>query len=68
MITPTESETSAAPLDAERLSIAMSDALHDDLTAHLIRQDGQEDLCFATYKPSTGTRRWTGLLRTTVLP
>jgi hypothetical protein len=56
------------PFEFERLSVAMPEQTHNDLTGHLIRDDRQEDLCFATYKPSSGTLRWTGLLRTVVLP
>lgn len=38
--------------------------LHD----HLIRADRQEDICLATYSPSTGTTRRSALLRTAILP
>jgi hypothetical protein len=39
-----------------------------ELRAHLLRADGQEDICVATYRPSTGTTRRTALLRTVMLP
>lgn len=36
--------------------------------AHLLREDGQEDVCLATYALSTGLRRSTALLTGLVLP
>lgn len=53
---------------AHRTSVAMTAALDGQLQAHLLRTDGQEDLCFATYKQSTGRNRRTALLRRIVLP
>ncbi len=35
---------------------------------HLLRLDGQEDVCLATYTPSTGDRRTTTVLTDLVLP
>ena len=35
---------------------------------HLLRADGQEDVCLALYRPSTGSRRTTALLADLVLP
>jgi hypothetical protein len=46
----------------------MTDAIAGGLRAHLLREDGQEDVCLATYRPSTGTARWTALLRDIQLP
>lgn len=40
----------------------------DDLRKHLIRVDGDEDLCFATYSTSTGATRTTYVLTSVVLP
>lgn len=49
-------------------SIAMTGDLASELTAHLARSDGQEDLCLATYRPSTGRRRTTAILTEARLP
>lgn len=49
-------------------SVVITEELNDKLLGHLIRKDGQEDLCFATYVPSTGTTRTTGILREIILP
>lgn len=38
------------------------------LKAHLLRADGQEDLCLAIYKPSSGKTRFTALICELVLP
>jgi molybdopterin-synthase adenylyltransferase len=51
-----------------RHSTAMSGTVAGALRAHLVRTDGQEDLCFATWRPSTGRRRRTALVIETVLP
>jgi hypothetical protein len=42
--------------------------IHDQLTSHLLRSDAQEDLCFATYVPSTGTERLTAVLTEVIFP
>lgn len=49
-------------------SIAMTGDLASELTTHLARSDGQEDLCLATYRPSTGRRRTTAILTEARLP
>jgi molybdopterin/thiamine biosynthesis adenylyltransferase len=49
-------------------SAALSSALDAELTAHLLRKDGQEDLCFAIWYPSEGMHRTTVLLYRAVLP
>lgn len=53
---------------ARRVSVAMTDETHEGLTRHLIREDGDEDLCLAVYSPSTGARRDTALIRQARLP
>lgn len=49
-------------------SVVMTDELNKRLTGHLIRDDGQEDLCFATYLPSSGSKRFSGIIRHLLLP
>ena len=43
-------------------SVAMTGQTRDDLCELLVRDDGQEDLCLAFYRPSTGKRRTTALV------
>lgn len=43
-------------------------ALHDTATEHLLRTDGQEDLCFGLWYPSRGATRTTALMHRLVLP
>ena len=52
----------------DRFSVAMTDVLHGELRHFLSREDLQEDLCFALYRPSLGATRFTALLVTPVLP
>jgi molybdopterin-synthase adenylyltransferase len=40
-----------------RLSVAMTGKSHARLARQLLRPDGQEDVCFALYRPSTGSQR-----------
>lgn len=49
-------------------SVVMTDEIHQQLFAHLIREDEQEDLCFATYVPSSGANRSIGILSQIILP
>ncbi|MEJ7678745.1 MAG: ThiF family adenylyltransferase [Segetibacter sp.] len=49
-------------------SIIMTDEMHQQLLAHLIREDEQEDLCFVTYVPSSGANRNSALLSQIILP
>ncbi len=46
----------------------MTASLDAMLRAHLAREDGQDDLCFALWHPSEGATRFTPLLRSAVLP
>jgi molybdopterin-synthase adenylyltransferase len=49
-------------------SVAIRGEINEGLLAHLIRTDHQEDLCFATWYPSSGHHRKTALLHTLILP
>ncbi len=51
-----------------KYSVAMTDELDGQLRRHLVREDGQEDLCFAVWFPSRGRTRLTILLHHLVLP
>lgn len=51
-----------------KYSTAMTTAFHNQAINHLIREDGQEDLCFALWYPSQGRDRMTALLHSLVLP
>jgi len=49
-------------------SVAISEGIHHTLAKHLIRDDGQEDLCFAFYSTSNGKTRITGVINSILLP
>ncbi len=49
-------------------SVALTGDHHDRLSTHLTRPDGQEDLCFALWRPSTGRRRKTAVVTEAMLP
>lgn len=51
-----------------RLSVAMDGSTHYALAAHLLRSDGQEDLCLALWRPSTGRDRDTRIVQAPILP
>ncbi len=46
----------------------MTSGLSEALAEHLLRADGQEDLCFALWRPSSGARRMTALVVSVLLP
>lgn len=48
--------------------VALGSELHARAAGHLIRDDGQEDLCFALWHPSRGQERQTAVIRELVLP
>lgn len=66
MRTPTRH--AAASTMTQRTSVAMTSVADDALRRHLLRDDGQEDLCLTTYQPSTGLRRRSALLDHVHLP
>ncbi|MDP2708917.1 MAG: ThiF family adenylyltransferase [bacterium] len=47
---------------------ALTTAVHEKLKNFLVRQDGQEDLCFGLWHPSTGKERMTALIYKVILP
>lgn len=49
-------------------SAAVPVEIHDVLSAHLKREDKQEDLCFAVWYPSQGATRLSALIAYPVLP
>lgn len=51
-----------------RYSVAMAEAVAAQARRHLLRSDGQEDVCLATYAVSTGQERTTYLVNSLVLP
>ncbi|MBW8049736.1 MAG: ThiF family adenylyltransferase [Cytophagales bacterium] len=52
----------------ENFSVVMTDETHQQLFNHLIREDGDEDLCFATYVPSSGGKRFSGIVTEIIFP
>ena len=49
-------------------SAALTASLHRQLADHLLRDDGQEDVCLALYAPSTGATRASAILGRVLLP
>ncbi len=49
-------------------SVAMTREVHEIACTHLLRKDGQEDLCFGLWFPSQGRERVTALVRELILP
>lgn len=55
-------------LSGRRASAAMTTSLAARLASHLRRSDGQEDLCFVLWRPSTGAARTTAIVTDAVWP
>lgn len=51
-----------------RFSAVFTGDAHAQASRHLIRADGQEDVCFALWRPSSGTERLTAVMADPVLP
>jgi len=49
-------------------NVSMIEEINKKLIEHLIRSDEQEDLCFATYFPSSGQNRTGAILSEIILP
>ena len=52
----------------KNFSVVIPEHIHKQLSDHLIRIDGQEDLCFAIYSPSNGMNRYTGIVSNIIFP
>ncbi len=52
----------------EIFSVVINEELQSALCNSLIRIDKQEDLCFATYLPSTGKNRFTAIIQSIIEP
>lgn len=50
------------------LSVALPQSVHSTAVKHLLRADGQEDLCFALWHESRGRNRTSALIREILLP
>jgi hypothetical protein len=55
-------------MTTRRYSAALTERLHGTLLNHLLRADGQEELCFAVWHPSDGATRTSALLQEVILP
>ena len=51
-----------------RTSVAMTAATEEELVRWLARDDGQEDVCLATYRPLPGLTRFSSLIRAVLPP
>jgi molybdopterin/thiamine biosynthesis adenylyltransferase len=49
-------------------SVVIQETVNSQLKNHLIRNDRQEDLCFALYTPGKGKNRITGIINEIILP
>lgn len=49
-------------------SAALTTELQDRLSNHLLRRDGQEDVCFGLYRPSEGRVRRTAVVSEVIMP
>lgn len=49
-------------------SVAMTSVIDDELTTHFVKGYRQEDLCFAYWRPSRGSKRYTAMVHSLALP
>jgi len=54
--------------ESSTYSVAIPETVHAQAADHLLRPDGQEDLCFALWHPSRGKTRTTALVKKLELP
>lgn len=50
------------------LAVAIATATDEEAAHHLLRDDGQEDVCFAIWHPSTGAVSMTAVLHSLIIP
>lgn len=55
-------------MNKKHYSIAMTETVHAGACSRLLREDFQEDLCFALWYPSSGKNRQTALIERLILP
>jgi len=55
-------------MTATSYSAALPSRVHAEAVGHLLRADGQEDLCFALWYPSQGRTRMSALVSKLILP
>jgi molybdopterin-synthase adenylyltransferase len=55
-------------VNAVEYSVAIPGEVDHALQVHLLRSDGQEDLCFALWTPSTGSMRQSAIINELILP
>lgn len=55
-------------MSKQELSISIPEVVNKELLKHLIRLDGQEDLAFALWVPSYGTKRLNVLVKEVIFP
>jgi molybdopterin-synthase adenylyltransferase len=51
-----------------KYSVALTSGTNEVLRAHLLRADGQEDVCYALWHPGQGANRMTALVSEPILP
>ncbi len=49
-------------------SVVIPDHINKKLLLHLMREDGEEEVCFALYNPSNGLSRFTAIIDEVLLP
>ncbi|WP_276348839.1 ThiF family adenylyltransferase [Daejeonella sp. JGW-45] len=52
----------------KQFTVTITDNVNQQLLDHLLREDGQEDLCFAIYAPSNGNIRSGAIVAELILP
>ena len=55
-------------MTAASYSAALPSSVHAEAVGHLLRADGQEDLCFGLWYPSQGRTRMSALVSKLILP